>query len=95
MRNEEILEAMEDGRDAQELLAEKVPGAERRFRRLCTTMRKLLSDVQDEFPDAEYYTGGGGFNLLIGSSHGARDSSQHEMIAVSGGPGMHVSDGDW
>lgn len=67
---------------------------ERRFDRLNTTMIKLLDDVRKVFPDAEYYTGSGGFNLMLGHSHNETATrGQQELVALSGK--ASVGDGDF
>lgn len=65
-----------------------------RFKRLNTTMIKLLEDVRKSFPDAEYYTASGGFNLMIGRPHDDRgQQAQQELVALSGA--AQVGDGDF
>lgn len=76
------------------LAVEKLPGVERRFKRLTTALAKLLEDVQKDFPDAMYYTGSGGLNLLLGDSH-AGNTPHQELIAFSAGVKLHIGDGDW
>ena len=67
---------------------------ERRFKRIDKALIKLLDDVRQVFPDAEYYTASGGFNLLLGSSHDASgDRAQQELVAFSGN--AHIGDGDF
>ena len=65
------------------------------------TEKEVLAAVDEfntanmHFPDAEYYTGGGGFNLLLGSSHDENCRPQQQVVAVSGNPRLFVNDGDW
>lgn len=76
------------------LAVEKLPGIERRFKRLTRALGRLLEEVQENFPDAGYYTGSGGFNLLLGDSH-AGDTPHQELVAFSVNGHLHVGDGDW
>ena len=60
------------------------------------TMIKFLEDVQKHFPDAQYYTASGGFNLMLGASHDCTDrrlKGQQELIALTGN--ASVGDGDF
>lgn len=85
----------EEGIDPRSLLLGRVPTAERRFKRICTEMRNLLMDVRREFPDAEFYTASGGFNLLLAKSHHPeRGTIQREGSALTG-IGVDVGDGDY
>ena len=84
----------EEGESAYGLLLREDPKFEQRFIRLCKSMKNLLTDVRKKFPDAEYYTASGGFNLLIGSSHGANADAQQELEALTG-INVEVGDGDY
>lgn len=79
--------------DAEALLLSRIPNARRRFMALDRAMRALLSDVQQVFPDAQYYTASGGFNLMLGSSHGGSQNPQQQLVALSGK--VRISDGDF
>lgn len=83
------------GFTAESLLETKLDeNIARRFKRLNTTMVKLLDDVRAVFPDAQYYTASGGFNLLLGDPHDARaETSRQELVALSGK--ASVGDGDF
>jgi hypothetical protein len=62
-----------------------------RFKRLDKALIALLADVRAVFPDAQYYTASGGFNLMLGSPHDAKGiNPQAELLALSG----HASIGD-
>ncbi|EKN3530454.1 hypothetical protein ACS78I_21685 [Yersinia enterocolitica] len=95
MNTEQLLEFIDESEEYQayQLLCERCPTAARRFYRLTKALAKLREDVREEFPDAEYYTGSGGFNLLLGESH-TREKANQKLIAVSA-IGLHVGDGDW
>ena len=95
MNTEQLIEFIDESEEYQAyfLLCKKCPTAARRFYRLTKALSKLCEDVRKEFPDAEYYTGSGGFNLLIGESH-TNGAANHKLCAVSS-VGLHVGDGDW
>lgn len=94
MTEEECLAEINNGAtDARELLDEAMPSAARRFKAIDRAIVKLLADVKDHFPDAEYYTASGGFHLLLGSSHSAHLEGQQELTALSGL--AHIGDGDY
>lgn len=95
MSEEECLQAIQEGRTALELLEEAMPNIERRWRRLCRSMHQFMSDVEQHFPDATYYTASGGFNLLLGRSHNDNESPQHGLTALSDATGLVIGDGDW
>lgn len=80
MNTEELLEHIGgDYYGAYNLLDEKCPNVERRFKRLTKALAALLDEVKQEFPDACYYTASGGFNLLLGES----DAGANKMVALS------------
>lgn len=81
--------------NAYDLLTAEMPGVERRFRRVDKAIRDLLTEVQQVFPDACYYTASGGFNLMLGNPHAVgRDmTSQQQLVALRGR--ARISDGDF
>lgn len=92
----EVLKRIETGETAWEILDETLPSARKRFRRLTNSLIKLMDDIQEEFPDASLYTGSGGFNLLLGSSHNEQTNQpQTQLVAESADPRLIVGDGDW
>lgn len=92
----EVLERIEAGEPAWEILDEALPTARKRFMRLTNSLIKLMDDIHEEFPDASLYTGSGGFNLLLGSSHNAQTGQpQQDLIAESANIRLDVGDGDW
>ena len=91
----EVLERIEAGETAWEILDEALPTARKRFKRLTNALLKLMNDVQEEFPDASLYTGSGGFNLLLGSSHNEQTNQpQRQLVAESADARLIVGDGD-
>lgn len=96
MDQDEVLDTIKDGEeDAYDLLKYADPNLIRRFKRLDSTLIKLLSDVREHFSDAQYYTASGGFHLMLGSSHGSgyNQPPQKELIALDGKAA--ISDGDF
>lgn len=92
----EILERIKAGEPAWVILDDALPTARSRFRRLTNSLIKLMDDIQEEFPDASLYTGSGGFNLLLGSSHNAQTNQpQQDLVAESANARLVVGDGDW
>lgn len=97
MTEQEVLAAIADGESAYGLLWDADPKLERKWNRLCKSMADFLGEVQTHFPDAQYYTASGGFNLMLGAPH-ADDRNQHpqrELMALSGAYGVAVGDGDF
>jgi len=98
MSEEEVLILLNGAGDymyADEILQVRMPNASRRFKSVVRSMRKLLDDVREHFPDAEYYTSGGdGFSLLLGRSHGDDEHAQQELAALDAGMVL-VGGGDW
>lgn len=79
--------------DAEDLLLSQVPTARRRFKALDKALRKYIADVQESFPDAQYYTASGGFHLMLGRSHNSSEHGQTQLIALSGR--AQIGDGDF
>lgn len=91
MNTEELIERIDgDQYEANRLLDEKCPNVERRFKRLTKALAALLDEVKQEYPDANYYTASGGFNLLLGEIEGGSS-----MIALSASSYLSVGDGDF
>ncbi len=91
MNTEELLEHIGgDYYGAYNLLDEKCPNVERRFKRITKALAALLDEVKQEFPDACYYTASGGFNLLLGES-----DAGNKMVALSASHYLSVGDGDF
>lgn len=90
----EVMDAIKQDGDAYTQLSEADPGAEREFRRIDAALRRFRARVQRHFPEANYYTGSGGFNLLLGPSHDDKTlKSQQALVALSGL--ASIGDGDW
>ena len=49
---EDVLQRIADGETASEILDEKMPTVRRRFRKATQTLRKIMDEVREEFPDA-------------------------------------------
>lgn len=95
MTESEVLAAIEDGESAYGLLVDADPKLDKRFGRLCKAMVDYLADVKVHFPDATYYTGSGGFNLLLGQPHDESGNAQQQLVAARGKHAVAIGDGDW
>ncbi|MDQ9037668.1 hypothetical protein RFH07_13775 [Acinetobacter seifertii] len=95
----EVLAVLAEGElDASDLLYTANPNFEKRFMRLNTPLSKLLDEVREYFPDANYYSPNDGMVLLLGSSHtgGTAAISQQELVAVTSHALVcKLSGGDW
>lgn len=81
--------------DALETLLPKMPG---QLKRQADALSKTLKEIKRVFPEAEYYTASGGFNLLLGSPHddNAPEHSNANRDAVAWGSiTLRVGDGDF
>ncbi|WP_405079657.1 hypothetical protein ACI51Z_09235 [Pectobacterium carotovorum] len=96
MNTEEVKSAIEGGRgDALDLLLENCPKAYDAFHKHANALAKVLAGVRKQFPDAVYYTSGGdGFALLLGSSHGDHEEPNTELQATQSVK-LKVQGGDW
>jgi hypothetical protein len=79
--------------DAYDLLTEKMPGILKKFKKVDKALIDLLAEVQTVFPDAQYYTGSGGFNLMLGPSHDERERGLQQLVAFGGR--AQIGDGDF
>ena len=82
--------------DATGLLNEMLPKHRAKLNRLDKRIRELLKEVQKVFPDARYYTASGGFNLILGDTHGIinNDAVPQSQRCAWGGLAQ-IGDGDW
>lgn len=94
MNESEVLEAIREGESAFSLLGAVGPAYELRFEKAVRDLARLLKDVQERFPDAQYCTASGGLNLLLGSPHSSLCVPQRELTALIG-EGITIGDGDW
>ena len=98
MTENEVLAALSSGdQDAEDILLGVMPSAARRWKKLNKDIEKFLHDVKQHFPDATYYTASGGFNLLLGNSHGGPSGEipQQELEALHQTGDFTIGDGDW
>lgn len=94
----DMLSLIAQGEDAMFFCIDKIPNAKKRFEKLDEALVNYLAFIRKTFPDAEYYTGSGGFNLLLGKPHSDRrglalGGSQQQLVAFSGE--AQIGDGDW
>lgn len=81
--------------DAEDLLDEKLPKMRAKLNRLDKRIRDVLSEVQEVFPDACYYTGSGGFSLVLGSTHADGLGAAEQSQRLAWGGLATIDDGDW
>ena len=95
LSEEDVLkEIHENGDSAYSLLYDANKNFSRRFKRLDNSIKKLLEDVRKYFPDAQYYTASGGFNLMLGNPHNLESGEpQEELMALNGF--ARIEDGDF
>ena len=80
--------------DAYALLNEMLPKHRAKLDRLDSRIRKVLKEIQEVFPDAQYYTGSGGFSLVLGGTHGGINVTAQQQRSAWGGLAS-IGDGDW
>lgn len=98
MNTEEIKEYLARNPDdcAYGLLFDADPKLISRFYRVCTTLKKLMDDVQKHFPEATYYTASGGLYIVLGDTHSGQNcDANQELSAVGASNGLTIGDGDW
>lgn len=93
MNEQEVLEAISNGKSASFLLDVADPKLAAKFKRLDQALVKFLNEVKTHFPDAQYYTGSGGFNLMLGREHSDEGVKQQQLVALAGI--AEISDGDF
>ncbi|MFV5573265.1 hypothetical protein VXQ42_05120 [Acinetobacter baumannii] len=95
----EVLAVLAEGEfDASDLLYTANPNFEKRFKRLNTALAKLLDEVREYFPDANYYSPNDGMVLLLGNSHAKKHDqpAQQELVAATSHALVcKLSGGDW
>lgn len=92
----ECASLIEAGEDAEALLMERCPKARKKFEKIDAALVELRAYVRKQFPEAEFYTASGGFNLLIGQAHtrdGSGTRSHSELVALCGQ--APIGDGDF
>ena len=65
-----------DEQDAERLFREMLPKHIAKLNKLDKRIIEVLKEVREIFPDAEYYTSGGGFTLVLGDTH---DITKHNI----------------
>lgn len=81
---------------ADRLFDEMLPKHRNKLNRLDKRIRDLLKEIEEVFPDAQYYTASGGFNLLLGNPHSddiLNPISQQQRSAWHGF--ARIGDGDF
>lgn len=80
--------------DARGALLSAVPDAERRFERCCRGLEKLLKDVNEHFPDAEFFVAGDTLTLILGYDDRDRMVERDANTALTFRSCMRISGGD-
>jgi len=81
--------------DTYMLLRNRDKRFEKRFRKACDDLKKVLDDVRVEFPEACYYTASGGLNLLLGAPHDEDFHPRSQLTAFGAANGLAIGDGDY
>jgi len=80
--------------DAHFLFNEKLPKHAAKLNRLDKRIRDILSEINEVFPDAQYYTASGGFHLILGATHEGHGEQPQNQRSAWGGSAA-IGDGDW
>ena len=96
--NQEKLREIIDSDDvsAEECLQTYYPNAKKKFKSIVKKLNELLTEIQTEFPDAQFYLeDAGNFNLMLGDPHTSKGNGRpnkdfvatSETLKKSGGGG--------
>jgi hypothetical protein len=88
-----VAENMEQ--DANSLFNSMLPKHSAKLDKLDKRIRDLLTEIQEVFPDACYYTASGGFMLVLGSTHSSDRKSEAQQQRSAWGGLASIGDGDW
>lgn len=82
--------------NAHLLLSLMLPKHVSKLKRLDNQIIKILAEIREVFPDAQYYTASGGFTLVLGSTHdnSIRGEPSQQQRSAWGGRAQ-IGDGDW
>jgi len=81
--------------DTYILLRNRDKRFEKRFRKACDDLKRVLDDVRVDFPEACYYTASGGLSLLLGAPHDEDFHPRSQLTAVAAVNGLTIGDGDY
>jgi hypothetical protein len=98
MNEAEVLAWLEESgeRDCYALLVEKMPTMDKRMTKAVKALAALLKEVQQEFPDAQFYTGSGGLILMLGNPHSQGGANPQTQLAAAGFSHLiSIGDGDF
>lgn len=77
MNTEQLIEYLALGeKDANDLLNELNPKLKSRFQRALTTLEKIVDEVREVYPDANYYVNDDQVTLVLGHAHSSRSGVQ-------------------
>ena len=81
--------------DTYILLRNRDKRFEKRFRKACDDLKRVLDEVRVDFPEACYYTASGGLSLLLGAPHDEDFHPRSQLTAFGATNGLNISDGDY
>ena len=79
---------------ADSLLDEMLPKHRAKLASLDKRIMKVLAEIKEVFPDAQYYTASGGFTLVLGCTHDDIGAAAQQHRSAWGGFAQ-IGDGDW
>jgi len=81
--------------DSYVLFDEMLPKHRTKLNQLDKRIANLLTEIQEVFPDARYYTASGGFTLVLGDTHEGHYSESQRQRSAWSGIKASIGDGDW
>lgn len=81
--------------EANKLLLEAVPDAEKRFNRHCKGLAKLLEDINRYFPEAHYFACGGKLSIDLWHPEHDWPDERNKAQALRFDGSLHVDGGDY
>lgn len=88
MNTEELVAFLDNtNKSAEDLLKDLNPNHKRRFLRLMSSLQDLILDVQETYPEANYYVQEDSVLLMLGDSHsnrtGLKQTTNRQLVAIS------------
>lgn len=81
--------------NAEALFQEMLPEHTAKLNRLDKRIQNVLAEINKVFPDAQYYTASGGFNLILGDPHDDSVDGIKQPHRSAWNGNSVISDGDW
>lgn len=78
MNTEELIQHLDENEDvsAEDLLNQLNPKLKSRFNRAITSLRKVVEEIREEYPDAQIYVDNDNVNLMLGETHTSVDADR-------------------